>query len=115
MGVMVTKAAAQTLDSVPAELLLDMYYAMLRTRRLDERCWLLHRQGKIAFHISGMGHEAAQVGVAFAMRRGSDHFLPYYRDLSMVLACGMTPLDVMLGVFGRQGDPSSGARQMPEH
>ncbi len=104
-----------TLDGLPADLLLDMYTAMLRARRLDERCWILHRQGKIAFHISGMGHEAAQVGVAFAMRRGEDHLLPYYRDLTMVLACGMTPLDVMLGVFGKQGDPSSGARQMPEH
>jgi 2-oxoisovalerate dehydrogenase E1 component alpha subunit len=49
------------------------------------------------------------------MRRGEDHLLPYYRDLTMVLACGMTPLDVMLGVFGKQGDPSSGGRQMPEH
>ncbi len=104
-----------TLDDLPADLLLDMYTAMLRARRLDERCWILHRQGKIAFHISGMGHEAAQVGVAFAMRRGEDHLLPYYRDLAMVLACGMTPLDVMLGVFGKQGDPSSGGRQMPEH
>jgi 2-oxoisovalerate dehydrogenase E1 component alpha subunit len=108
-------SATATLEDLPADLLLDLYYAMLRARRLDERCWILHRQGKIAFHISGMGHEAAQVGIAFAMRRGDDHFLPYYRDLAMVLACGMTPLDVMLGVFGRQGDPSSGARQMPEH
>jgi 2-oxoisovalerate dehydrogenase E1 component alpha subunit len=108
-------SATATLEGLPADLLLDLYYAMLRARRLDERCWILHRQGKIAFHISGMGHEAAQVGIAFAMRRGEDHFLPYYRDLAMVLACGMTPLDVMLGVFGRQGDPSSGARQMPEH
>src|SRR5512143_4355216 len=103
------------LESLPSDLLLEMYTVMLRTRRLDERCWILHRQGKIAFHISGMGHEAAQVGIALAMRRGEDHFLPYYRDLAMVLACGMTPLDVMLGVFGRQGDPASGARQMPEH
>ncbi len=108
-------ASAATLASLPAELVLDMYTAMLRARRLDERCWILHRQGKIAFHISGMGHEAAQVGIAFAMRRGEDHFLPYYRDMAMVLACGMTPLDIMLGVFGKQGDPSSGARQMPEH
>jgi 2-oxoisovalerate dehydrogenase E1 component alpha subunit len=109
------ESATATPAGVPADLLLNMYTAMLRARRLDERCWILHRQGKIAFHISGMGHEAAQVGIAFAMRRGEDHFLPYYRDLAMVLACGMTPLDVMLGVFGRQGDPSSGARQMPEH
>ncbi len=109
------ESTTATLDGLPADLLLDIYTAMLRARRLDERCWILHRQGKIAFHISGMGHEAAQVGVAFAMRRGEDHLLPYYRDLAIVLACGMTPLDVMLGVFGKQGDPSSGGRQMPEH
>jgi 2-oxoisovalerate dehydrogenase E1 component alpha subunit len=108
-------SATASLTALSADLLLDMYTAMLRARRLDERCWILHRQGKIAFHISGMGHEAAQVGIAFAMRRGEDHFLPYYRDMAMVLACGMTPLDVMLGVFGKQGDPSSGGRQMPEH
>ncbi|HTP08355.1 MAG TPA: thiamine pyrophosphate-dependent dehydrogenase E1 component subunit alpha [Anaerolineae bacterium] len=109
------EAATATHEGLPADLLLDMYTAMLRARRLDERCWILHRQGKIAFHISGMGHEAAQVGIAFAMRRGEDHLLPYYRDLTMVLACGMSPLDVMLGIFGKQGDPSSGGRQMPEH
>src|SRR5512143_1997046 len=108
-------SATATLEGLPAELLLDIYAAMLRARRLDERCGILHRQGKIAFHISGMGHEAAQASIAFAMRRGEDHLLPYYRDLTMVLACGMTPLDVMLGVFGKQGDPSSGGRQMPEH
>jgi 2-oxoisovalerate dehydrogenase E1 component alpha subunit len=110
-----TEPGTSAPGDLPADLLLDMYEAMLRARRLDERCWLLHRQGKIAFHISGMGHEAAQVGVVFALRRGEDFLLPYYRDLAMVLACGMTPLDVMLGVFGRQGDPSSGGRQMPEH
>ena len=115
MVMTVAETAPRTLDGLPAELLLDMYYAMLRARRLDERCWLLHRQGKIAFHISGMGHEAAQIGIAFAMRRGEDHFLPYYRDLAMVLACGLTPLDVMLGVFGKKEDPGSGGRQMPEH
>ena len=115
MVMTVANPTAQTLDSVSPDLLLDLYYAMLRARRLDERCWLLHRQGKIAFHISGMGHEAAQAGIAFAMRRGEDHLLPYYRDLALVLACGLTPTDVMLGIFGRQGDPSSGGRQMPEH
>jgi 2-oxoisovalerate dehydrogenase E1 component alpha subunit len=115
MVMTLAQPAIDTLGDLSAELLRDMYNAMLRARRLDERCWLLHRQGKIAFHISGMGHEAAQIGIAFAMRRGEDFFLPYYRDLSMVLACGMTPLDVMLGVFGRKGDPSSGGRQMPEH
>ena len=49
---------------------LDMYWHIVLARRLDERMWILHRQHEIAFHISGMGHEAAQVAIAFAMRRG---------------------------------------------
>lgn len=48
---------------LPEETLLEMYWTMLLSRRLDERAWVLHRQGKIAFHISAIGHEAAQIGV----------------------------------------------------
>jgi 2-oxoisovalerate dehydrogenase E1 component alpha subunit len=95
--------------------LLDMYRQMVRSRKLDERAWVLHRQGKIAFHISAMGHEACQVGSAFAMRRGFDYLHPYYRDLTFLLCLGLTPREFMLGIFGRQGEPSSGARQMPSH
>ncbi|MBX7214980.1 MAG: thiamine pyrophosphate-dependent dehydrogenase E1 component subunit alpha [Thermoflexales bacterium] len=103
-------------DTTPsAEMLADMYALAVRARKLDERCWILHRQGKIGFHISGMGHEAAQVAVTFAMRRGHDLLHPYYRDLAMVLGCGMPMADVLLGSFGRAGDPSSGGRQMPNH
>ena len=103
----------------PAELsradLLEMYWQMLRSRRLDERAWTLHRQGKIVFHISAMGHEATQVGAAFGLRRGHDYVVPYYRDLALLLALGFTPQAFMLGLFGKQGEPTSGARQMPSH
>jgi 2-oxoisovalerate dehydrogenase E1 component alpha subunit len=92
-----------------------MYWYMLLSRRLDERCWAMHRQGKIAFHISGMGHEATQVGVAFAINRGVDYVHPYYRDLALVLAIGITPLDFMMSLFGKEGEYSSGGRQMPSH
>lgn len=97
------------------ETLLEMYRVMLLARRLDERAWVLHRQGKIAFHISGIGHEAAQVGAAFALERGKDWLVPYYRDLALVLAFGMTPLEFALGLLGKKGEPNSGARQMPSH
>lgn len=97
------------------ETLLEMYRVMLLARRLDERAWVLHRQGKIAFHISGIGHEAAQVGAAFALERGKDWLAPYYRDLAMLLAFGMTPLEFALGLLGKKGEPNSGARQMPSH
>lgn len=95
--------------------LLEMYWLMVLSRRLDERSWVLHRQGKIAFHISGIGHEAAQVGAAFALRRGHDWVTPYYRDLALLIALGLTPKEFMLGLMGKQGEPNSGARQMPSH
>ncbi|MDX1601221.1 MAG: thiamine pyrophosphate-dependent dehydrogenase E1 component subunit alpha [Anaerolineales bacterium] len=97
------------------ESLLEMYWTMLLARRLDERAWVLHRQGKIAFHISGIGHEAAQVGAVFALRREQDWVVPYYRDLAMMLALGLTPREFVLGLMGKKGEPSSGARQMPSH
>jgi 2-oxoisovalerate dehydrogenase E1 component alpha subunit len=97
------------------ENLLEMYWLMVLSRRLDERTWVLHRQGKIAFHISSIGHEAAQVGAAMALRRGHDWIAPYYRDLSLMLALGFTPKEFMLGVMGKKGEPNSGGRQMPSH
>ncbi len=97
------------------ELLKQMYSTMLLARRLDERAWILHRQGKIAFHISGIGHEAAQVGAAYALERGKDWVVPYYRDLALMLAFGYSPRDFMLGLMGKKGEPTSGARQMPSH
>ncbi len=48
---------------------LDMYWHILLARRLDERMWILHRQHEVAFHISGIGHEATQVGAAFALKK----------------------------------------------
>ncbi|MGD8848821.1 MAG: thiamine pyrophosphate-dependent dehydrogenase E1 component subunit alpha [Anaerolineales bacterium] len=93
----------------------EMYWTMLLARRLDERAWILHRQGKIAFHISGIGQEAAQVGAAFALERGKDWFVPYYRDLALMLALGFTPRDFILGLMGKKGEPTSGAKQMPSH
>jgi len=101
--------------TVGKDVLLEMYRTMLLSRRLDERAWVLHRQGKIAFHISGIGHEAAQVGAAFALRRGQDWVVPYYRDLALIIAVGMTPREFALGLMGKKGEPSSGARQMPSH
>jgi 2-oxoisovalerate dehydrogenase E1 component alpha subunit len=92
-----------------------MFWFMLLARRLDERAWVLHRQGKIAFHISGIGHEAAQVGMACALEKGVDWVVPYYRDLALMLALGMTPKEFVLGLMGKKEDPSSGGRQMPNH
>lgn len=93
----------------------EMYWYMLLSRRLDERAWILHRQGKIAFHISAIGHEAAQVGIGFSIERGKDWVVPYYRDLTLMLTLGLTPREFILGLMGKREEPSSGGRQMPSH
>ncbi|MHC1782967.1 MAG: thiamine pyrophosphate-dependent dehydrogenase E1 component subunit alpha [Anaerolineaceae bacterium] len=103
------------MSKLTQEMKKDIYWTMLLARRLDERAWVLHRQGKIAFHISGIGHEAAQVGAAFALERGVDWVAPYYRDLALMIALGYTPRDFMLSLMGKKGESSSGSRQMPSH
>ncbi|MGY5387843.1 3-methyl-2-oxobutanoate dehydrogenase subunit alpha [Bacillus spizizenii] len=93
----------------------DMYRTMLLARKIDERMWLLNRSGKIPFVISCQGQEAAQVGAAFALDRKMDYVLPYYRDMGVVLAFGMTAKDLMMSGFAKAADPNSGGRQMPGH
>ncbi|GIL13537.1 MAG: 2-oxoisovalerate dehydrogenase subunit alpha [Chloroflexota bacterium] len=112
---MATRIFARPSARLKPEQLLEMFWLMLLSRRLDERAWALHRQGKIAFHISGMGHEGAQVGAAFAINRGVDYVHPYYRDLALALALGITPTDFMMSLFGKKDEYSSKARQMPSH
>src|SRR6476659_10545089 len=92
-----------------------MYRYMLMARKIDERMWLLNRAGKIPFVVSCQGQEAAQVGAAFALNRDKDYVLPYYRDVGVVLAFGMTATDLMLSAFAKAEDPNSGGRQMPGH
>jgi 2-oxoisovalerate dehydrogenase E1 component alpha subunit len=92
-----------------------MYRYVALARALDERIWQLNRSGKAPFVVSGQGHEAAQVGAAFALDRTRDVLYPYYRDLALSLVFGLTARDVLMGVLARADDPVSGARQMPAH
>ncbi len=103
-----------TVDITP-ELLKEMYYTMALSRAVDDRMWILNRQGRAPVVYSANGHEAAQVGSVMALNRGDDWIVPYYRDLAMVLAYGMTPREVMLQLLGRADDPNSAGRQMPAH
>lgn len=93
----------------------QMYEVMLRARKFDERATLLQRAGKVAFHVSGIGQEAAQVGAGFALDTAVDYLLPYYRDYALVLTFGMTVRDLMLSAFSKPEDPTSGGRQMVGH
>jgi len=95
--------------------LISMYRTVITARLLDEAALRQNRMGRAPFVVPAEGHEACQVGTAWAMRRGVDVWLPYYRDGAVVLTAGMTPYEVFLGIFAKADDPSSGGRQMPSH
>ena len=94
---------------------LGMYRAMLLARAVDERMWLMQRAGKIAFIISGQGHEGAQVATSWAMRKGQDWMAPYYRSIASTMTFGMSAEDIITAHLAKADDVSSGGRQMPGH
>lgn len=114
---MTTKKASATYDNLDLNeaALLKMYSCMLLARTIDERMWILNRQGKAAFVLSCQGQEAAQVGAAYNLRPGYDYVYPYYRDTAMLLLLGQEAKDLFLNLLGKKEDPNSGGRQMPAH
>ncbi|HXB03492.1 MAG TPA: thiamine pyrophosphate-dependent enzyme [Candidatus Angelobacter sp.] len=111
--------------------LLALYHTMVMARAIERRLWVLdhslpHHVGKSRQDreaiLSGMGTttfactglEAVQVAAAAALRPGRDWIVPCPTDLALCLAAGLSPLDVMLAVFGRANDPASGGRQTPD-
>ncbi len=107
-----TTTPASSLDT---KKLLGMYRQMVLCRTLDERVWMLNRQGKAAIVASAQGHEAAQIGSVQALRVGHDFFYIYYRDLAVLVSLGLTPAEIMLGFTAKAGEPLAGARQFPTH
>ncbi len=107
---------------------------MVMARAIERRLWVLEHLEQIPPHQPlgpprdsagvakarvGMdsfvctGLEAVQVAAAAALRPGRDWIVPCPTDLALCLAVGLSPLDVMLAVFGRASDPASGGRQSP--
>ncbi|HYY54862.1 MAG TPA: thiamine pyrophosphate-dependent dehydrogenase E1 component subunit alpha [Candidatus Dormibacteraeota bacterium] len=101
------ETAGLSLDDVVA-----MYRVMLQTRMIGERMMQLNRMGKAMFVGVADGHEAAEVGSAWCIRKGVDWCVPYYRDVGVALVLGQTAKDQFLGVFAKATDPNSGGRQI---
>jgi 2-oxoisovalerate dehydrogenase E1 component alpha subunit len=114
----VTKATDSSLATsvgLTDEDLIAMYRLVALARALDERMWVLNRAGRIPFVISGQGHEGAQVGIAWPLKKGHDWIAPFYRSIATCLTFGMSPRDILTAQYATANDPSSGGRQMPGH
>ncbi len=94
------------------EAMLGLYAKMTLTRALDDRLWALNRQGKAPLVASCQGVEAASLGVGLAAKEDGDCFLfPYYRDMALKLVFGITPMELVIGHLGKEGDSFNGGRQ----
>src|SRR3979490_180554 len=88
-----------------------MYCYMLMTRMVSERILQLNRMGVTPFGAGTDGHEAAQVGAAWNIRRGKDWTVPYYRDMGVAFVLGMTPLEEVRMVLAKATDRHPAGRQ----
>ena len=102
-----TSPLAASVGLVDADLV-AMYRTVALARAVDERMWILNRAGRAPFVISGQGHEGAQVGLAYALRKGHDWMVPYYRSVASLMTFGMSPREIMLAQYAKGADPSSG-------
>ena len=96
-----------SLDDVKA-----MYRFMLMTRMVSERILQLNRMGRTPFGAGTDGHEAAQIGAAWNIRRGKDWTVPYYRDMGVAFVLGVTPLEEFRMVLAKATDEHSAGRQI---
>lgn len=91
---------------------LELLKLMYLSREGDRREGILFRQGQGWFQIGSMGHEG--LGVIPSLLNSKDFIFPYYRDRAMMLARGVTNLDLAHAFFAKR-ESSSGGRQMPSH
>ena len=97
------------------EMLLKALAEMLRARLTDEKTITLYKQNKCHFQIGCAGHEAVGVAAGHVFRPGTDWFYPYYREMALCAALGMTSREFLLNAMNKADDPNSHGRQMPMH
>jgi len=110
-----SKQSNNLAPAISNERLVELYETMVLSRYLDQRVWLLNRQGKAAIAASAQGHEATQVACIEATDPSKDHYLIYYRQFTAMLALGTEPEELLRGFLARADDPMSAARQFPLH
>jgi pyruvate dehydrogenase E1 component alpha subunit len=98
---------------IPDELSVTLFEEMVRLRRVDDRMSALQQEGRVAFHASSRGEEAAILGAAAALRQ-QDWVFPSSREVGAALFRGAPLSSYVHHMFGDAQDPAKG-RQTPDH
>lgn len=91
-----------------AQELIKTYHLMLLSRRFDERCTQLLRQGKLVPHYhSGVGQEALMVAPVIPLER-ADQMIYTHRGYGHLLAKGVSLKEIALDMFMKVGGTNCG-------
>ncbi|MDB5193078.1 MAG: tungsten formylmethanofuran dehydrogenase [Segetibacter sp.] len=84
-------------------------YRLMMTAKLMADLYEANRPITKYVHSTSRGHEAIQIATGLQLLP-CDFVSPYYRDDSLMLACGFTPYELMLQLLAKADDPFSGGR-----
>jgi pyruvate dehydrogenase E1 component alpha subunit len=88
--------------------LLQMYYYLKLTRRLEDRVTSLYHQGKIMGGAwTSNGTEAVSVGYGYALEK-DDSAAPYFRDMGVFLIRGISAKRIIAQYFGKKTGVTGG-------
>ncbi|WP_347274193.1 thiamine pyrophosphate-dependent dehydrogenase E1 component subunit alpha [Candidatus Kuenenia sp.] len=88
--------------------LLQMYYYLKLTRRLEDRVTSLYHQGKIMGGAwTSNGTEAVSVGYGYALEK-DDIAAPYFRDMGVFLIRGISAKRIIAQYFGKKTGVTGG-------
>ena len=85
----------------------DLYKAILKPRRIEEKMLLLLRQGRVSKWFSGIGQEAISVGVTKALKE-EEYIMPLHRNLGVFTSRGIPLHRLFLQFQGKEGGFSKG-------
>lgn len=98
------------------ETLLKWYYLLALGRRIDDRApnYLKQALGW-SYHAPYAGHDAIQMALGQVFVPKLDHLFPYYRDMQVAIAAGITAEEIILNGISKATDIASGGRHMSNH
>src|SRR5215813_11525046 len=104
------------LPDVSREELKKWYGLMHLGRVLDDKAPNYLKQGLgWSYHAPCAGHDAIQLALGMTFRPGRDYLFPYYRDLTTVVAAGLTAEEVLLNGMSKATDVSSAVSNHSQH
>ena len=108
-----------SIKNLPSELLLKIYYLMVKSRVLEERMIQIYRQGQAHFWIGGPGEEAFGVPLGLLVKKGCgldyDWLHLHYRATPTLVAMGLPMKEAVRLIMNKAADKHTGGRNFSNH